>query len=87
MDEPIGDGSPGGRKRRPGRPPKTTDPGSSAIAALGAQLRRLRIDRGLTLAQLARLVGYSGQHLGAVERGQAVPSEVVVSACDAAVLV
>jgi transcriptional regulator with XRE-family HTH domain len=86
VDEPIGDGSPGGRKRRPGRPPKTTDPGSSAIAALGAQLRRLRIDRGLTLAQLARLVGYSGQHLGAVERGQAVPSEVVVSACDAAVL-
>jgi tetratricopeptide (TPR) repeat protein len=31
-------------------------------------------------------VDYSGQHLGAIERGSAVPSEVVVSACDAAVL-
>jgi tetratricopeptide (TPR) repeat protein len=53
---------------------------------LGAELRRLRIDRGLTLAQLGRLVGYSWQHLGAIERGSAVPSEVVVAACDAAVL-
>ena len=53
---------------------------------LGAELRRLRIDRGLTLAQLGRLVGYSWQHLGAIERGSAVPSEVVVAECDAAVL-
>lgn len=86
MDEPVGGEPPGGGKRRPGRPPKITDPTSSAAAALGAELRRLRIDRGLTLAQLGRLVGYSWQHLGAVERGAAVPSEVVVSACDAAVL-
>lgn len=28
----------------------------------------------------------AGQHLGAVERGTVVPSAVVVSACDAAVL-
>ncbi len=76
---------PGGGKRRPGRPLKITDPGSSAAAALGAELRRLRIDRGLTLGQLGRLVGYAGQHLGAIERGTAVPSEVVISACDAAV--
>ncbi|MGH3721184.1 MAG: helix-turn-helix domain-containing protein [Pseudonocardiaceae bacterium] len=62
-----------------------TDSASSAVAALGAELRRLRIDRGLTLGQLGRLVRYSWQHLGAVERGTAVPSEVVVSACDAAV--
>lgn len=86
VDEPSGGGSPGGRKRRPGRPPKITDSPQSAVAALGSQLRRLRIDRGLTLAQLARLVGYSGQHLGAVERGTAVPSEAVVSACDTAIL-
>lgn len=31
-------------------------------------------------------MGYSWQHLGAIERGSAVPSEVVVTACDAAVL-
>ena len=86
MDEPSSGESPGGGKRRPGRPAKITDPASSAVAALGAELRRLRIDRGLTLGQLGRLVGYSGQHLGAIERGSAVPSEVVVSACDAAVL-
>jgi tetratricopeptide (TPR) repeat protein/DNA-binding XRE family transcriptional regulator len=86
VDEPSSGESLGGRKRRRGRPPKTTDPASSATAALGAELRRLRNDRGLTLGQLGQLVGYSGQHLGAVERGTAVPSEVVVSACDAAVL-
>ncbi|MGH3437377.1 MAG: helix-turn-helix domain-containing protein [Sciscionella sp.] len=85
MDEPSGSESPGSRKRRPGRPPKITDPTSSATAALGAELRRLRTDRGLTLGQLGRLVGYSWQHLGAIERGSAVPSELVVSACDAAV--
>lgn len=85
VDEPSGGESSGGGKRRPGRPPKATDPASSAAAALGTELRRLRIDRGLTRGQLGRLVGYSGQHLGAVERGTAVPSEVVVLACDAAV--
>jgi tetratricopeptide (TPR) repeat protein len=86
VDEPSGGESPGGGKRCPGRPPKITDPASSAAAALGAELRRLRIDRGLTLGQLGRLVRYSWQHLGAVERGTAVPSELVVSACDTAVL-
>jgi tetratricopeptide (TPR) repeat protein len=86
LNEPSDGASPGGGKRRPGRPPKITDPASSAAAALGAELRRLRIHRGLTLGQLGRLVRYSGQHLGAIERGTVVPSEVVVSACDAVVL-
>ncbi|MGH3766463.1 MAG: helix-turn-helix transcriptional regulator [Pseudonocardiaceae bacterium] len=86
VDEPSSGESSAVGKRRPGRPPKVTDPASSAAAALGAELRRLRIERALTLVQLGRLVGYSGQHLGAVERGTAVPSEVVMSACDAAVL-
>ena len=84
--ESSGGESPTGGKRRPGRPAKITDSASSAAAALGTELRRLRIDRGLTLAQLGRLVGYSWQHLGAIERGSAVPSEVVIAACDAAVL-
>jgi hypothetical protein len=86
VDDPSGGESRGDGKRWPGRPPKITDPASSAAAALGAELRRLRVDRGLTLGQLGRLVKYSWQHLGAVERGTAVPSEIVVSACDAAVL-
>jgi transcriptional regulator with XRE-family HTH domain len=84
VDEPGGGQSPEDGKRRPGRPPKVIDSACSAAAALGAELRRLRIERGLTLGQLGRLVGYSVQHLGAVERGTAVPSELVVSACDAA---
>lgn len=86
VQESSGGESPTGGKRRPGRPAQVIDSASSAAAALGAELRRLRIDRGLTLAQLGRLVGYSWQHLGAIERGSAVPSEVVVAACDAAVL-
>jgi tetratricopeptide (TPR) repeat protein len=71
------------RRRRPGRPPKAQDASASALAALGVRLRELRQNRGLTLMQLAELTGYSWQHLGAVERGQVVPSENVVSACDA----
>ena len=86
VQKSSGGESPTGGKRRPGRPAKITDSASSAAAALGAELRRLRIDRGLTLTQLGRLVGYSWQHLGAIKRGSAVPSEVVVVACDAAVL-
>ncbi|MGH3833893.1 MAG: hypothetical protein ACRDRS_26215, partial [Pseudonocardiaceae bacterium] len=49
VEAPSGGGSLGGGKRRPGRPPKITDPASSAAAALGAELRRLRIERELTL--------------------------------------
>jgi transcriptional regulator with XRE-family HTH domain len=56
----------------------------SALAALGARLRELRGQRRLTLQRLASEVGYSHQHLGAVERAQVVPSEAVVRACDAA---
>ena len=51
---------------------------------LGAELRRLRGERGLTLMELGLLTGYSWQHLGAVERGQVVPSEAVVDACERA---
>ncbi|MGH3388790.1 MAG: helix-turn-helix domain-containing protein [Actinomadura sp.] len=71
-------------RRRPGRPPKPLADSSSAIAQLGALLRRLRTARGLTLMSLGELTGYSWQHLGAVERGQVVPSEEVIVACERA---
>jgi tetratricopeptide (TPR) repeat protein len=71
-------------RRRPGRPPKPLTDSSSAIAQLGALLRRLRTVRGLTLMSLGELTGYSWQHLGAVERGQVVPSEEVIVACERA---
>ena len=72
-----------GMPRRPGRPPKALDPSASAAAALGAELRRLRQGRGLTLVTLAEMTGYSPQHLGAIERGAAVPSETIVARADA----
>lgn len=71
-------------RRRPGRPAKQLDGTASALAALGARLRRLRRERDLTLIALGDLTTYSWQHLGAVERGQVVPSGNVVAACDRA---
>ncbi len=71
-----------GPRRGPGRPPKPPANTSSALAQLGALVRSLRNERGLTLMRLSEATGYSWQHLGAVERGQAVPSEAAVVACE-----
>ncbi|MGH3801538.1 MAG: helix-turn-helix domain-containing protein [Pseudonocardiaceae bacterium] len=65
---------------------KPQDGSESALAALGTQLRRLRMQRGLTLQNLAELTSCSWQHLGAVERGQVAPSENVIVACDSSLL-
>ncbi|WP_445189102.1 helix-turn-helix domain-containing protein [Pseudonocardia sp. Cha107L01] len=73
-------------RRRAGRPPKPQDGSSSFLARFGVELRGLRTRRELTLHQLADMTGYSGQHIGAVERGRVVPSEAMVAACDAALL-
>ena len=75
---------PGPPRRGPGLPPKPQQNSSSALAQLGGLVRRLRAERGLTLMSLGELTGYSWQHLGAVERGQVVPSEAVVIACERA---
>src|ERR1035438_2935008 len=69
-------------RRGPGRPPKPQQHAGSALAQLGGLIRCLRGDRGLTLMSLGALTGYSWQHLGAVERGQVVPSEAVSVACE-----
>ncbi|MFB4298474.1 helix-turn-helix domain-containing protein [Actinomadura sp. NTSP31] len=70
--------------RSPGRPAKALDPSASLLANLGAELRRTRLQRGLTLIQLGELTGYSWQHLGNVERGHVAPTENVVLACERA---
>jgi len=70
--------------RRAGRPAKQLDPGASQTAFLGFELRRAREARALTLAGLAAATGYSAQHIGTVERGEAAPSQAFVAACDAA---
>lgn len=71
-------------QRGPGRPPKAPDSAGSPLSQLGGLIRQLRVARGMTLMNLARLTGYSWQHLGAIERGQVVPSEDVVMACEQA---
>src|SRR5579875_600892 len=71
-----------GPRRGPGRPPKPPADTSSAVAQLGALVRKLRTERGLTLMNLSEVTGYSWQHLGAVERGQVAPSEAAVVACE-----
>ena len=71
-------------RRGRGRPAKALDPNASLRAALGAKLRELRNQRELTLTQLAKLTGYSCQHLGAIEQNAVAPSESAIASCDAA---
>lgn len=73
----------GAGQGRRGRPAKPVDGSSSAQAFLGAELRRLRLERGMVLADLGRCTGFSAQHIGAVERGASPASEQFVTACDA----
>ncbi|MEV8434446.1 helix-turn-helix domain-containing protein [Streptomyces chartreusis] len=51
--------------------------------AFGAELRRLRIAAGLTLAQLASSVHYSKGQLSKIETGQKRPSPELARLCDA----
>jgi transcriptional regulator with XRE-family HTH domain len=71
-------------QRRAGRPPKTLLPERSALARLGAQLRAAREAHNLTQTQLAQLIGYCPQHIGAIERADATPSTSLIAACDQA---
>ncbi|MEV5889084.1 nSTAND1 domain-containing NTPase [Nonomuraea fuscirosea] len=52
-------------------------------AAPGAVLRRLRIQRGLSLTELSRLTHYSKGYLSKVETGEKALSEAVARQCDA----
>ena len=46
---------------------------------IGPTIRQLRIDRQLTLDQLAARAGISASHLSRLERGQAEPSFTVAA--------
>jgi transcriptional regulator with XRE-family HTH domain len=70
------------RPRGRGRPPKPLDADGSSAARLGIEVRRYREQRGLTQAVLAGLMGYSPQHLSALELGEGSVSEQFVQACD-----
>jgi transcriptional regulator with XRE-family HTH domain/tetratricopeptide (TPR) repeat protein len=63
-----------GGSGRPGRPPNPLDPAASRRADLGAEIRRLRAARGLSLDALAKLAHCSSSHLSEVENGRKLPS-------------
>src|SRR5882724_481299 len=63
----------------------TSDVTEQRAALFGKELRRLRTDAGLSLAQLSRLVHYSKGYLSKIETGARLPSAAVASRCDAAV--
>jgi len=68
--------------RRRGRPPKPLAADGSSAARLGTEIRRRREERGLTQQDVAALMGFSPQHLSAVECGETSVSEQFVQACD-----
>ena len=71
--EPVqGDGGDAGKPAAD--PAETTD----LTPILGANLRRLRIRRGLSLERLARASGVSRAMLGQIELGQSTPTINVV---------
>jgi transcriptional regulator with XRE-family HTH domain len=71
-------------KPRRGRPPNPLDPDASSAAALGAELRALRLAKDLTLEALGDLTGYTPQYISEVERAKTPPTQPFFTACDAA---
>jgi helix-turn-helix protein len=53
-----------------GRPAHPLNPDASGAARLGAEIRSRRLAQGLTLQALAKLTGYSSQHISAAERAR-----------------
>ena len=53
--------------------PRSPIPDPDAVR-FGAIVARLRLERGWTQAELARLVGMNATHIGVLERGGNVPS-------------
>jgi transcriptional regulator with XRE-family HTH domain len=62
------------------RPPAATD----AASRLRLELHKLRLSRGLTVKQLASVVGCSPEHVSKVELGKVLPGEALVEALDSA---
>jgi len=58
----------GGRKTKPVA--QISQTGMSEVAAIGSRLRRLRKERGLTQAELARQIGIQQSDLSRMEKGE-----------------
>lgn len=76
--------STGMKPPRRGRPPNALHPDDSSAARLGFMIRSRRDALGMTLESLARLIGFSPQHISEVERARAPASRPFVAACDRA---
>lgn len=64
--------------------PRPLDPDASAAAFFGAELRRLRLARGLSQARLGQLAHVSGDLIGKVEKAERRPLPDVVRRLDIA---
>src|ERR1700730_13389740 len=62
--------------------PKKLDPGQGPRAYVGAEMRQAREAAGLTTADLAAALGYTGSYIGAFERGDRLPGLSIRKAYD-----
>lgn len=66
-------------------PPSDTDePANASVDDFGTRMMRLRLSRGWSLAQLARVTSISRTHLGNLETGRKNPSPTTAAVCDSA---
>jgi transcriptional regulator with XRE-family HTH domain len=65
-----------------GRPARALTPEASARHRFGAELRRWRIDRGLTQQALGALVWHSTESVAKVEKGERWPSLDFTRRCE-----
>lgn len=78
-----GDAADGQRGQSGAQPPDF--PGSHRDD-FGTRLMRLRLERGWSLRQVARMSKISYQHLGNLETGRRQPTETIAEACDRALV-
>jgi transcriptional regulator with XRE-family HTH domain len=57
---------------------------ASPLAFFGAELRRLRVEAGLSQEVLGQRIGYSGTMVGKIETGERAPSQDLAERCDEA---
>jgi ribosome-binding protein aMBF1 (putative translation factor) len=65
-----------------GRPARALTPSLSARHRFGAELRRWRLDRGLTHRRLGALLWHSAELVAKVEKGQRWPTHEFAEGCD-----
>lgn len=78
---------------RPGRPIGTTTYEAELAQALGAVVRTLRTRKDISQEVLANLANIERSHMGKIERGEHIPSLVIIMriadvlGCDASSLI